>query len=913
MWLSFLNICNAEDTQTLNIIRQVLAANSEKSVQEKVYLHLDNTCYFVGDTIWYKAYVTRADNLRETDMSRILYVELLTPDGFVKERQNIIIDNDGFSSGCIPLQDSLYSGYYELRAYTRWMLNFNVTEHRYGKEVKDVFYNKDMAKDFFRQWDGLYSRVFPVYSKPENAGDFSYKRMYSRPKQRIMAGPKEKLVATFYPEGGHLLRGVENRVAFELTTQDGEAVDLEGQVVKGEMEVCKLKTEYMGRGSFLVTPGEENLTARFLWNDKEYAFDLPKSEIRGVTLRLDSGVVSVSSVQLPSDRQCGLSILCRGVLKHFEEIHFESNGIFSFSLPTLPTGVNDLTIFDSHGNILADRLFFINNHDYDSYTVQVDSGMKSSLAPYEAVTLNLQCQDLDTVTSLSVAVRDTQTDEPSYNDGNIMTDMLLGSELKGFVARPAYYFETDDQAHRQALDLLMMVQGWRKYPWTVLADSGLFRKRYTPEETMTVEGCVYKLVNQDTDLSDGVIDGWKDGSTTDHTVDSDSSIPLRNLNVYLKGNRGERRTGNAVWVEAELVVGKDVAGLSRQTEPNGRFLFQIPPFYGVGVLNMTAYAAKDSVKKSLETGTLKGFLDETKWPDYYVKRDLFYPRFCVKYGFYQNHIPDKVTTRDTLSNLWMENTDVLLRNVNVKGKRRGKRGIDYRNPAYVEDAYTFYNEVTDYGLSYGVYNKALFPVQICHYLFGNMGRYNRFNVDGKIDDDKFKNYTFYRNYTPEKASVIGMSGGDGKPIEKADTYNSSPTRSDILLEKTLQLKRLSDIRVFTDYEPRNEDAPVDLNSMRADATVVYTLYPNDSEQVTYRDRHIVLQGFDFPLDFYHPDYSRKKPSRPTDYRRTLYWNPHVKTDDKGKAQITFFNNSKETRIKVDVCGITSNGHFIRTE
>lgn len=129
----------------------------------------------------------------------------------------------------------------------------------------------------------------------------------------------------------------------------------------------------------------------------------------------------------------------------------------------------------------------------------------------------------------------------------------------------------------------------------------------------------------------------------------------------------------------------------------------------------------------------------------------------------------------------------------------------------------------------------------------------------------------------------------------------------------MQLKRLSDIRVFTDYEPRNEDAPVDLNSMRADATVVYTLYPNDSEQVTYRDRHIVLQGFDFPLDFYHPDYSRKKPSRPTDYRRTLYWNPHVKTDDKGKAQITFFNNSKETRIKVDVCGITSNGHFIRTE
>lgn len=44
--------------------------------QEKVYLHIDNTCYFVGDTIWYKAYVTRSDKGWLTDLSKIMYVEL---------------------------------------------------------------------------------------------------------------------------------------------------------------------------------------------------------------------------------------------------------------------------------------------------------------------------------------------------------------------------------------------------------------------------------------------------------------------------------------------------------------------------------------------------------------------------------------------------------------------------------------------------------------------------------------------------------------------------------------------------------------------------------------------------------------------------------------------------------------------
>ena len=93
-------------------------------VQEKVYLHLDNNCYFAGDTIWYKAYVVRADDHRPTDMSRILYVELLNEQGYLVERQQLVVDYEGQANGQFALNDSAWAGYYEVRAYTKWMLNF---------------------------------------------------------------------------------------------------------------------------------------------------------------------------------------------------------------------------------------------------------------------------------------------------------------------------------------------------------------------------------------------------------------------------------------------------------------------------------------------------------------------------------------------------------------------------------------------------------------------------------------------------------------------------------------------------------------------------------------------------------------------------------------------------------------------
>ena len=83
--------------------------------QEKVYVHMDNTCYFLGDTIWYAAYTRRTDKDLPSGISRVLYAELYNQDGYLVERQ-LVEMKGGRGNGCFALPDTLYSGYYELRA-----------------------------------------------------------------------------------------------------------------------------------------------------------------------------------------------------------------------------------------------------------------------------------------------------------------------------------------------------------------------------------------------------------------------------------------------------------------------------------------------------------------------------------------------------------------------------------------------------------------------------------------------------------------------------------------------------------------------------------------------------------------------------------------------------------------------------
>jgi len=940
----------------LDDIKQTLMASSMQQTQEKVFVHTDNQCYFVGDTLWYKAYVVRADDLKPTDMSRLLYVELLSPDGMLVERQTVIVSPTGFTCGQFALTDSLYSGYYELRAYTRWNLNFNVREHYYRKEETWWFYNKQMAADYYRVWDGLYSRVLPIYSKPEKDGDYDARYMFQRPKTRLPRKKKDDLVVTFYPEGGHLIDGIENRVAFDVTDQHGEAINIKGTIDLGNGKTLTLKTEHMGRGVFNVTPNGKRLHASFHWHSKDWTIDLPKAEMRGATFRLDGNSLDIKAIGLPEDKDYAVSILCRGALKHFEKIALTPKAPLSspkgntnagkpsneapsgavwgasatLTLPfdQLPTGVADITLFDSDGQILADRLCFVNNHEHDSLLITAPIERTHTYSPYERVDLPIQLHGVSQPTTFSLSIRDSYTNEATYDDGNLMTDLLLSSELRGFIAHPAYYFEADDEVHRHHLDLLMMVQGWRKYKWQELAEADR-PMRYEPEKTLTVEGAVYKMLgitpvgdykagydeitewqfgrfpsdNSEDEImgdamgynTEGDTGGEGMETTTGETTSSVSYSSLASANDNIGVNHGNLR--HEVLVEAEVALDDRFVGGVQETK-NGRFIFEVPPFYGLAYLKMKAYNENDSVKKNMASRKDAKVLDEDAFPDYYVKRDIFFPVFTHDYNYYEKHQPnvDYTMLVDTVSEYSMENDVHELGEVNVKGRRRGRRAVDWKKPAYVVDAYDLYNDLTDRGLSFGKLDMRQFPVQVCKLLFGNMNRPLNYNVDGRIEG-----HVYYRNYSP-------FTTGD--EAEQAGLFVAN--RTSTYLYRRLKLKRLKNIRVFTDYEPRTEDSLMTYESHTADATVDLELIPNDGVQPTFRDRHILLRGINLAEEFYQPDYSARQPEEPTDHRRTLYWNPNAVSDSEGRFTATFYNNSKETRITMSAAGVTLDGQLLHS-
>ena len=919
----------------LDSIRQLL---ENAPVQEKVYLHLDNNCYYKGDTIWYKSYVVRADNLDYTDMSRILYVELLSPDGLVVERQNIIVSPDGYGDGNFVLKDSLYSGYYELRAYTRWMLNFRVTEHNYGRKDREYFYNKEMARDFFRQFGTVYSRVVPVYERPDSAGDYTQKYIVSRPKTRIEKELKEDLLVNFYPEGGHLVAGTRCRVAFEVHDEEGQQIDIEGAVRVGDRnDSLRIHTTHQGRGVFTVdVPQDGRLRARFTYHGKDYRFDLPKAEAVGCALRLDATgselTAELSPQGFPVGRSFAVAVLCRGVLKSFRTI--AGGGRINLNTSLFPTGVNDLIVLDEDGRLLADRLFFVNHHDYDLQPVTV-SGLQSEYQPFEAV--NLQFEAPADMKHISISVRDGANEELTYDTGTIMTDLLLSSELKGFVAYPDYYFEADDAEHRQTLDLLMMVQGWRRYDFAEITSGE--KLRYEPEQYMTVEGSVWPVGDSD-EIHPDEVRYWPMGifgyspsveeANTSSIVDQESgSDMVSGLNRYeattpndlvsrsQDGSIELEQVGTAIYVqdqtdaksafdpffgvdnkglrkpvtlEGELVFNDDIATVKMETDAGGHFVFDIPAYYGQAILFLRASKSTLSEEKR-QKRLNKGMLDETAWPDFYVKRDLFFPVFAKKYDYYQCHVPeiasgtpfDDYTLLDTAR---LSKMDATLREVKVKGKRhRGRHAIDYSKPAYVYDAVDLYNLVTDRGLSFGHFEPQKFPMQIAYALLGNYNSERALQVMARINDQELTPYVFYRNYDPGPTVMEQF-------------------RSDMWVYDRIKLNRQNEIRLFTDFELRNEDRPVPMQSTVADVTLDYMLMPDDSKRYTYRDRRIILDGMYEPADFYHPDYSRKPlDAEIKDYRRTLYWNPNAKLDADGRFTATFYNNGKPTRIKISTAGV----------
>ena len=423
----------AQQRNGLNSLAERLERFGREIPQEKVFVHMDNTCYFLGDTIWFSAYTRQTNTDEPSKVSNVLYAELLNEDGYLVERKLIEL-KEGHGNGYFALSRPLmYSGFYELRAYTRWQLNWGCFEHQHSHISKDWFLNNEMEHNFFRDYEKLYSRVFPIYDKPQVKGEF-FQEMTVRPLRRYFRKnmDEREMMLTLFPEGGNLVAGVENRVAFEAAWSDGEWA--EGWLHFGNDSVAAMNR---GRGMFTLIPekGMEREVTFTAKDGQKVTAKLPKPEEQGVAVQVkqegEDITIHANVVGLTPD-SLAMTVMHEGKVEAFELIH---NSQITIHNAELEAGIHQVTVFDTQGRVWADRLFFVTKPELATPTLTV-SGLKDEYKPYERIEMEVtsSIHRKGIGGGLSLAVRDSYRADALFDNGNIMTEMLLASEIKGFLA-----------------------------------------------------------------------------------------------------------------------------------------------------------------------------------------------------------------------------------------------------------------------------------------------------------------------------------------------------------------------------------------------------------------------------------------------------------------------------------------------
>ena len=518
--------------------------------REKAYLHFDNTSYYVGDTIWFKAYVTLAEQQTFSQISRPLYVELVDQTGHIADKQ-IIKLTQGEGNGQFILPPSMLSGYYEVRAYTRWMLAFNEPQY--------------------------FSRTFPIYqltnSDKLERSITTYElssSMENRPSET-----EEKLNVRFFPEGGQLVEGVTSQVAFKAESKNEGNIELSGTIYTKEgAEITSFETLHDGMGRFEYTPSAQPAIAKVDFQGKKYEFTLPQALPNGYVLSTvsNAGALLVRVFCNAATPQDTLAVFIshQGRPYVHQLISCRSDAPQEFILPTrkLPAGVLQVSLINRAGNTLCERFVFANPRA----PLQISTKkLKEVYAPYAPIRCELQIKNAkgEPVSGeLSVSIRDGVRSDYLEYDNNIFTDLLLTSDLKGYIHQPGYYFASPSPRKQTELDVLLMVHGWRKYDMSQAISTAPFTPLQLPEAQLVLNGQVKSTIlkNKLKDIALSVIVKKDDQFITGGTVTDENgrfSIPVEDFEGTTEAVIQTRKVGKERNKDASILIDRNFSPAPR--------------------------------------------------------------------------------------------------------------------------------------------------------------------------------------------------------------------------------------------------------------------------------------------------------------------------------------------------------------
>ena len=447
-----------------SVIQRNFDEYQREVLTEKIFAHTDKETYLTGETIWFSLYVVDGLIHHRLDLSKIAYVEVLD-----KNKRPIVQTKvqlkDGRGSGFFIIPD-VASERYTLRAYTRWMRNFEA----------DYFFEKELVI---------------INSSQPNAVRTIEEASYS--------DNQDNITVRFFPEGGQLVQNLESKVAFQATNKDGKGVELTGYIRNETGDtLSRFKTLKFGIGNFLFTPQPgDRYEAVVTYSGKQSLHPLPSVNAGGYVLNVNTlnnskihliisraGKETTDTIKLFVHTRNKMKLMLATTLK-------DGQGGFLLDRSKLGEGISHFTVFNGRGQPVCERLYFIKPAEQLKPDVKLE---KNSFSKREKVTMNVSSQINNTPVPASLSVSVYKLDSAQFsNPMNIHHYLMLSSDLKGVVESPEYYFNSNDSIVNEAIDNLMLTHGWRRFVWSDILEHKTVSRLFSPEyEGIVISGTLFR-------------------------------------------------------------------------------------------------------------------------------------------------------------------------------------------------------------------------------------------------------------------------------------------------------------------------------------------------------------------------------------------------------------------------------------
>lgn len=510
-----------------NSVTEKISSFNQKFPQEILYVQVDREVYNPGDTLWFKCYLRNQVTLNESTASATLSVKIVNGEGeIVHDSKHPVFDSKIL--GQIPLDQALPGGNYELISYSSWMKNgsyaelfrktIRIDEEKTGKES----FNIRLSRELYHQGDTIrgtltfldkYGKELPGEKIEYRTGsryNLSQKRSVkssASPNLKIPVSahisedPRMEIFTTykgfsfdtiinlpvpknmdmgFYPEGGLLLEGLSNRVAFKMHSENGISFEIKGELFddSGQL-ITEIQSDYKGMGSFplIPEPGKRYYVKVSDPLHVDSVFYLPETEKEGWMLQAsvdDEKMTLILGSTFDEERPALITVAIRGFMVNY--VARSVNRFDSFSIPTkdMPPGIAVVTLFDAKGKPRAERLVFVNHNRLGKAQLESD---RSAYLPRDSVALRISVSDdqgRPVQGSFSLSVVDEQLGKTrSLDEPGIISTLYLTGEIKGAIEDPESYFDPDLAHGPHYLDLLLLTQGWRKYRYEHMLENDI--------------------------------------------------------------------------------------------------------------------------------------------------------------------------------------------------------------------------------------------------------------------------------------------------------------------------------------------------------------------------------------------------------------------------------------------------------